>query len=71
MYEFEGRSHFKRECGYRVVFITRVPRRVLYGQLRSHLGDVFLRFPRRKDSRIEKRHLMSDRCHMLIYIPPK
>jgi REP element-mobilizing transposase RayT len=44
---------------------------VLYGQLRSHLGEVFHRLARQKESRIEEKHLMSDHVPMLISIPPK
>lgn len=41
MDEFESLSHSKWECKYLVVFIKKYRRCVLYGQRRSHLGDVF------------------------------
>jgi putative transposase len=71
MDEFESLSHSKWECKYHVVFIPKYRRRVLYGQLRSHLGEVFHQLARQKESRIEEGHLMSDHVHMLISIPPK
>ena len=71
MDEFESLSHSKWECKDHVVFIPKYRRRVLYGQLRSHLGEVFHRLARQKESRIEEGHLMSDHVHMLISIPPK
>ena len=71
MDEFESLSHSKWECKYHVVFIPKYRRRVLYGQLRSHLGEVFHRLARQKESRIEEGHLMSDHVHMLISVPPK
>ncbi len=71
MDEFESLSHSKWECKYHVVFIPKYRRRVLYGQLRSHLGEVFHRLARQKESRIEEGHLMSDHVHMLISISPK
>ena len=71
MDDFESLSHSKWECKYHVVFIPKYRRRVLYGQLRSHLGDVFHRLARQQESRIEEGHLMSDHVHMLISIPPK
>ncbi|WP_373509979.1 IS200/IS605 family transposase [Thiocapsa sp.] len=70
MDEFESLSHSKWECKQHVVFIPKYRRRVLYGQLRSHLGEVFHRLARQKESRIEGRP-MSDHVHMLISIPPK
>jgi putative transposase len=71
MDEFESLSHSKWECKYHVVFIPKYRRRVLYGQLRSHLGEVFHQLAKQKESRIEEGHLMSDHVHMLISIPPK
>jgi len=41
MDEFENLSHSKWECKYRVVFIPKFRRKVLYGELRKHLGEVF------------------------------
>ena len=64
-------SHSKWECNYHVVFIPKCRRRVLYGQLRKHLGEVFHELAQHKDSRIEEGHLMPDHVHMLISIPPK
>ncbi|HCS88560.1 MAG TPA: IS200/IS605 family transposase, partial [Chromatiaceae bacterium] len=59
------------ECNYPVVFIPKCRRRVLYDQLRKHLGKVFHELAQHKDSRIEEGHLMPDHVHMLISIPPK
>jgi putative transposase len=64
-------SHSKWECKYHVVFIPKCRRRVLYGQLRKHLGEVFHDLAQHKDSRIEEGHLMPDHVHMLISIPLK
>lgn len=46
-------------------------RKVLYEQLRQHLGEVFRKLASQKESRIEEGHLMADHVHMLIAIPPK
>jgi putative transposase len=54
-----------------VVFIPKGRRRVLYGQLRQHLGEVFRRLAEQKESRVEEGHLMSDHVHMMLSIPPK
>jgi putative transposase len=64
-------SHSKWECNYHVVFIPKCRRRVLYGQLRKHLGEVFHDLAQHKDSRIEEGHLMPDHVHMLISNPLK
>ena len=71
MDEYESLSHSKWECKYHVVFIPKGRRRVLYGQLRQHLGEVFRRLAEQKESRVEEGHLMVDHVHMMLSIPPK
>lgn len=71
MDEYESLSHSVWDCKYHVVFIPKCRRKVLYGELRRHLGDVFLRLALQKDSRVEEGHLMPDHVHMLLAIPPK
>ncbi len=71
MDDVESLSHTKWECKYHVVFIPKYRRRVLYGELRSHLGEVFRRLAQQRESRIEEGHLMPDHVHVLISIPPK
>jgi putative transposase len=71
MDEFESLSHTRWECKYHVVFIPKYRRRVLYGQLRRYLGEVFHRLAQQRESKIEEGHLMPDHVHMLISVPPK
>mgnify|MGYP000019256290 CR=1 FL=1 len=71
MDEYESLSHTRWDCKYHVVFIPKCRRKVLYGQLRQDLGEVFRELARQKESRIEEGHLMRDHVHMLISIPPK
>ena len=71
MDKIESLNHTKWDCKYHVVFIPKCRRRVLYGQLRIHLGEVFRALARHKESSIEEGHLMADHVHMMIAIPPK
>ena len=71
MDEYEPLSHTKWDCKYHVVFIPKRRRKVLYRQLRQHLGTVFRTLALQKESRIEEGHLMPDHVHMMIAIPPK
>jgi putative transposase len=64
-------NHTKWECKYHVVFIPKMRRKVLYGELRRYLGEVFRGLAVQKESRIEEGHLMPDHVHMMIAIPPK
>src|ERR1700730_7709621 len=71
MDDYESLSHTKWECKYHVVFIPKHRRKVLYGELRQHLGDVFRKLALQKESKIEEGHLMPDHVHMMISIPSK
>ena len=71
MDEMESLSHTKCECKYHVVFIPKCRRKVLYGELRRYLGEVFRKLAEQKESRIEEGNLLPDHVHMMIAIPPK
>jgi putative transposase len=71
MDKFESLNHTMWDCKYHIVFIPKCRRKVLYGQLRVHLGDVFRKLAGQKESRVEEGHLMPDHVHMLLSIPPK
>ena len=63
--------HSVWECKYHLVWIPKCRRKVLYGQLRRELGEVFHELARQKECRIEEGHMLSDHVHMLMSIPPK
>jgi len=65
------RMSSKWECKYHIVFIPKCRRKILYKELRPHLGEVFRQLARQKECRIEEGHLMVDHVHILISIPPK
>ena len=67
----ESLSHTRWECKYHVVFIPKYRKKVIFGQIRNELGDVFRRLARQKESVIEEGHLMPDHVHMMISIPPE
>jgi putative transposase len=71
MNEYQTLSHTKWECKYHVVFIPKCRRKVLYGQVRQYLGEVFRELARPKESQIEEGHLQADHVHRLRSIPPK
>ena len=71
MRSIESLSHTRWECKYHIVFIPKCRRKVIFGQIRKELGEVFRRLARQKESVIEEGHLMPDHVHMMISIPPK
>ena len=64
-------NHATWECKYHVVFTPKYRKKLLFGQIRRHLGTVFHELARRKECKIEEGHLMPDHVHILISIPPK
>lgn len=64
-------SHTRWECKYHVVWIPKYRRKVLFGQLRKNLGEVFHELARQKESKVLEGHLQPDHVHMMIAIPPK
>jgi putative transposase len=64
-------SHVVWDCKYHIVWIPKYRRKVLYGELRKHLGEMFRGLARQKESRVMEGHLMPDHVHMLMSIPPK
>jgi putative transposase len=69
--EFNHLNHATWECKDHVVFTPKYRKKLPFGKIRRHLGQVFHDLVRRKECRIEERHLMPDHVHMLISIPPK
>jgi putative transposase len=71
MTDYETLSHTKWECKYHVVFIPKYRKKVLYGELRKQIGEIFHALAEQRESRIEEGHMMPDHVHMMISIPPK
>jgi putative transposase len=71
MDEYDSLSHTKWDCKYHIVFIPKCRHKVLYKNLRQHLGEVFRDLAQQRESRILEGHLMPDHVHLLIAIPPK
>ncbi|OIP90017.1 MAG: IS200/IS605 family transposase [Syntrophobacteraceae bacterium CG2_30_61_12] len=71
MDDYQSLNHTVWDCKYHVVWIPKYRKKVLYEQLRKHLGQVFRELAKQKESSIVEGHLMVDHVHMLISIPPK
>ncbi len=68
---YQSLSHSRWNCKYHVVFVPKGRRKVLFGQSRRHLGEIFHALARQKECKIIEGHLMPDHVHMCIEIPPK
>jgi putative transposase len=71
MKNYQSLNHTRWDCKYHVVFIPKRRKKVIYGVLRKHLGEVLHELAKQKESKIEEGHLKKDHVHMCISIPPK
>jgi len=71
MNDYKKLAHTTWECKYHLIWIPKYRKKVLYGNLRKYLGEVFKELALHKESEILEGHLMGDHVHILISIPPK
>ena len=71
MNDIETLNHTTWDCKYHLIWIPKYRKKLLYGQLRKHLGEVFRGLSIQKESSVVEGHLMTDHVHMLLSIPPK
>ena len=57
MNNIESLNHTKWDCKYHVVWIPKCRRKMLYGQLRIHLGEVFHELARQRECKVLEGHL--------------
>jgi putative transposase len=71
MRDYKSLSHTRWDCKYHIVFISKKRRKMIFGSIRKHLGEVFHDLARQKGVIIEEGQLMPDNVHMCLSIPPK
>jgi putative transposase len=71
MNHYGSLSHTTWDCKYHLIWIPKYRKKVLFGDLRKYLGDVFRELALQKESKVLEGHLMGDHVHMLVSIPPK
>jgi putative transposase len=67
---YQSLSHSKWDCKYHVVFVPKRRRKVLFGQVRRHLGEVFHALARQKECQILEGHLLPATCICVLLFPP-
>jgi putative transposase len=71
MKEYKSLTHTTWDCKYPVVFIPKRRKKVIYGQLRQHLGQIFHELAGYKEIEIVEGHLHRDHVHLCLSVPPK
>ena len=64
-------AHTKWLCKYHIVFTPKYRRKVIYNKCKTDIRDILKDLCRYKGVEIIEGHLMPDRIHMLVSIPPK
>ncbi|MDF1537233.1 MAG: IS200/IS605 family transposase [bacterium] len=71
MTDVRSLSHTVWDCKYHIVWIPKCRRKVLYGRIRSHLGEIFRELARQRESLVLEGHVCTDHVHIYLSIPPK
>ena len=71
MNNVQSLCHSVWDCKYHIVWIPKCRRKVLYGRIREHLGEVIRELARQRESLVLEGHLCSDHVHVYVAIPPK
>jgi putative transposase len=66
----ESLNHTRWDCKYHLVWVPKYRRKVLYAQLRRHLGQVLHDLAGQKESKILEGHLQADHVHRYAFLGP-
>ncbi len=64
-------SHTRWECKYHIEFAPKYRRHIVYGRLKTDIGNILRELCDRKGVEIIEAELCLDHIHMFIRIPPK
>ena len=68
--EIKHTAHSTYRCQYHIVFAPKYRRKVIYGQLRTDIGQILRKLCEQKGAEILEATAMPDHIHMLVSIPP-
>ena len=64
-------AHSKWNCKYHIVFAPKYRRQVIYGKIKSDIGQILRKLCEYKGVEIIEAEACPDHIHMLVSIPPK
>ena len=67
----ESLAHTKWNCKYHIVFAPKYRRQVIYGKIKSDIGQILRKLCEYKGVDIIEAEACPDHIHMLVEIPPK
>ena len=69
--EIKTLSHSTYRCQYHIVFAPKYRRKVIYGKLKTDIGQILRKLYEEKKVEILEAEVCPDHVHMLVEIPPK
>jgi len=63
MRDYKSLAHTRWNCKYHIVFIPKYRKKVIYGNLRSYIDEIFHELANHRESKIEEGHLIVDHVH--------
>jgi len=67
----ESLAHSKWNCKYHIVFAPKYRRQIIYGKIKSDIGQILRKLCAHKGVEIIEASACPDHIHMLVSIPPK
>jgi len=67
----ESLAHTKWNCKYHIVFAPKYRRQVIYGKIKTDIGQILRKLCEYKGVEIIEAEACPDHIHMLVLIPPK
>ena len=64
-------AHTKWNCKYHIVFAPKYRRKIIYGELKSEIGQILRQLCEWKQITILEAEICPEHVHMLVEIPPK
>ena len=71
MNDFESLAHVRWECKYHIVFIPKYRKKVIFGKVRTSIGQILRDLCDQKGIALLVGHAMNDHVHLCLSIPPK
>jgi len=71
MHDWMSLAHVRWDCKYHVVFVPKYRKKVLFGKLRRHVGEMLKGLCRQRGVELLEGHLMTDHVHMCLRVPPR
>ena len=70
MNDINSLAHSKWNCKYHIVFAPKYRRKIIYGQIKSDIGQILRKLCEIKKVEIIEAEACPDHIHMLVSIPP-